>query len=522
VSFSTAAETALIHCALIDGSFSIQVGTPPQMFEVFPSFQSQNIWLPINEECMRLQPDPGLCGSSRGVAPFQQSTSPGFQPNMSSSWQAIGLYELGLEKIHGITGNGFVGFDDVLINNVTLDSFPVTAYASPGFWVGQMGLLPSPINYSSTVGSPSFLATLKDGGHIPSLAYGYQAGASYRGTKVPASLVLGGYDASRASKPLTVNINTDLTSALTVALHDIVATGTLNGTLSLINNERILAPLDSSVPELWLPKSVCDRFESVFGLEYHEASGRYVLTDAKRDRLRQLNPTVTMTIGSDASISGNTTVIQLPYAAFDLQAGFPIFANDTNYFPIRRSDNESQYAIGRAFLQEAYVGVDFETGIFNVSAARWDNLNPEIIPIPSMDGNARNENARGLPVGAIAGIVVGCVVAIALLAVWIWWVVRKRKRGKTGEETVNKVANEKTRCEGVAPIELESLVPRVSELPGKQGKSELYESRMVPELGSQDCIYEMSAEPAHGTSSKLHERVDADEYIEAHQGRREQ
>lgn len=510
------------QCANND-SFSVQVGTPPQTFEVFPSFQSQNVWLPIDEECLRIQADAGACGSSRGAAPFQQSPSPGFQPNMSSSWQAINLFELGLEKVRGITGNGFVGFDNVQVGNISLDKFPVTAYASPGFWVGQLGLLPLSINYSTTVNSPSFLVALRDGGHIPSVAYGYQAGSPYRGTKVPASLVLGGYDGSRASKPLTVKINTDMSRALTVSIHDIVATGTLNGTLSLVNSERILAPLDSSIPELWLPKSVCDRFESVFGLEYHEASGRYLLTDAKRDQLRSMNPIMTMTIGSDPSISGNSTIIQLPYAAFDLQAGFPIFVNETNYFPIRRADNESQYAIGRVFLQEAYIGVDFESGTFNVSAARWDELDPEIITILSEESKATAEKTGDLPSGAIAGIVVGCVVGIALVIACAWLMVRKRKRKNIIQhDAVETGANEKIRYEMQPPSELESNTLKISELPGKQGDSELYESRAVPELGSRDCIYEMSAGPVPGLPAKYDEGADQNEADERKQERRDQ
>lgn len=481
----------------------IQAGTPPQTFQVFPSFQSSNVWLPNAEECIRLQGDVPSCGSSRGAAPFQQSPSPGFQTNMSSTWQAINLYQLGLEREHGITGSGLVGFEKVVLNDIELEKFIVTAYASPGLWLGHIGLLPLPINYSQTINSPSFLSTLKDGGHIPSLAYGYQAGASYRGTKTPASLVLGGYDNARASKPLTVKINSDITRALTVAVHDMVATNTLNGTLSLINNEQILAPLDTSIPEMWLPKSVCDRFESVYGLEYHEPSGRYVLPDSSRDKLRELKPVLTVTIGSDASLTGNTTTIQLPYAAFDLQAGYPIFANTTNYFPIRRADNDTQYAIGRAFLQEAYVGVDFESGIFNVSAAKWDSLEPEVITVsPRLNITTYTievtKTKGGISGGAIAGIVIGCVAAIALLIAGAWLFARKRKRNNAPEDvTLDTIVNEKSMCDGSEPAELEPSFVNISELPDKHGKSELREARAVPELGDPDYVYELPAQKFH-------------------------
>jgi hypothetical protein len=89
-------------------------------------------------------------------------------------------------------------------------------------------------------------------------------------------------------------------------LQDIIITNTLNETLSVINNEHILALIDSSITEIWLPRSVCDRFESALGLQFHEASDRYALADATRNRLLQLNPTFTFTINTNAVTGGNT------------------------------------------------------------------------------------------------------------------------------------------------------------------------------------------------------------------------
>ncbi|KAI4605557.1 hypothetical protein J4E83_010550 [Alternaria metachromatica] len=347
-----------------DGSWStflVHVGSPPQTFNVLPATQAANIWLPIADECMRLQNGSASCGNSRGVTPFQQRPSPGFQANMSSTWKTIGLYELGMGRIHEINGNGLQGFDSVELNDFTMEGQAITAYASPGFWIGQMGLSPLPLNFSETISSPSLMSALKDEGHIPSLSYGYQAGASYRKTRIPASLVLGGYDLSRSSEPLTVDINSDLSKALTVGLQDIIVTDSLNGTLSMVDNERILAPIDSSIPDMWLPKSVCDRFESAFGLEYHERSG-------------------------------------------------------------------SQYAIGRAFLQEAYIGVDFEAGTFNVSAAKWDDVKPEIVTISAHDALYSTPQLAGMA---------------------------------------------------------------FHELPAKHGDSELWEAEMIPELGSNECAHEL-------------------------------
>lgn len=200
-----------------------------------------------------------------------------------------------------------------------MNNLPVIAYASSGFWIGQLGLLPSTLNFSDTISSPSFLRRLKDDGYIPSLSYGYQAGASYRYAKVIASLVLGGYDEARTSSP-PLSIPGDSSLGFNVGVQDIVATNTLNGTVSFISNERILVAIDSSVPEIWLPRSVCDEIEAAFGLQYHEASDRYVLTDEARNQLLNLSPTLTFTIGSAAGRGGNTTLIRFPYSAFDLHS----------------------------------------------------------------------------------------------------------------------------------------------------------------------------------------------------------
>jgi hypothetical protein len=65
-----------------------------------------------------------------------------------------------------------------------------------------------------------------------------------------------------------------------------------------------------------------------------------------------LNPSITFKLGYEI-YGGQSINIVLPYAAFNLQASYPIYSNATNYFPIRRASNDTQYVIGRTFLQEA-------------------------------------------------------------------------------------------------------------------------------------------------------------------------
>jgi len=56
---------------------------------------------------------------------------------------------------------------------------------------------------------------------------------------------------------------------------------------------------------------------------------------------------------SDVTAGGDTVRIVLPYAAFDLKAEYPLVQNTSYYFPLKHAANETQYTLGRTFLQEA-------------------------------------------------------------------------------------------------------------------------------------------------------------------------
>lgn len=191
---------------------------------------------------------------------------------------------------------------------------------------------------------------------------------------------------------------------------------------------------------MWLPEAWCDLFEDVFGLRYVEETGRYLVDDEQHTELLGLDPRLTFTLG--ASTSGGTIArFEFPYAAFDLEGQYPVFPNATRYFPIRRAANDSQYTIGRVFLQETYLTVDSERGIFNISQARFSNPMPssELVAITSIDatnstadGNSTTvigsqDSEDGLSVGAIAGIVVGAVGALLILAGALFWWFRRRR-----------------------------------------------------------------------------------------------
>lgn len=95
----------------------------------------------------------------------------------------------------------------------------------------------------------------------------------------------------------------------------------------------------------------CQAFEAAFGLEWNETAGRYWVNDTTYQRLYKANPTITFGVRNPKG--GPTAEISLPYASFDRQARDLFAQNIMKYFPLQRAANDSQYTLGRTFLQEA-------------------------------------------------------------------------------------------------------------------------------------------------------------------------
>jgi hypothetical protein len=142
----------------------------------------------------------------------------------------------------------------------------------------------------------------------------------------------------------------DISRDLTVGLQSITMT-TAQETTALLP-DGIFTFIDSTVPHIWLPLEACQKFEEVFGLTWNSTSELYLVDDTLHDALVRKNASLTFTIGN-ATYGGPTIEIVLPYASFDLEVDYPIVNNRTKYFPLKRAANDTQYTLGRTFLQEA-------------------------------------------------------------------------------------------------------------------------------------------------------------------------
>ena len=354
----------------------------------------------------------------------------GFGYNTSTSWAAKGDHEVGLEKYLNQSATGQYGLDTVGIGayaatGLTVEESVVAGVPTLPFYLGKLGLKPSN-NSGPNKDTMSLMSKLLDQKMIPSLSYGYTAGALYKQQPPLGSLTLGGFDMTRMV-PNEMTFYIDDTSNLFVPIQSISAVQTLQSDSSLAK-KNFTAIVDTTTPHTWLPLEACKAFERAFGLKWDDENDLYLVNDTAHQRLLNQNPQVTFTLGPTPDKVLNIT---LPYAAFDLQASQPFFDDGTNYFPIRRATNPTQYTLGRAFFQEAYLIVDYETKNFSISQTAYP-VPPEskIITInhhvaPAGPPTDPDPVTPPLSSSTIAGVTVGAAVGLIALAVLAYFIIRR-------------------------------------------------------------------------------------------------
>jgi hypothetical protein len=141
------------------------------------STSSQQQWVIDPRGCPNDTPQ-GACAESRGDT---------FNYNSSTTFDFIGLYKLWMQENLGRVGNANYGYDSVTLGyegegGPTLQNQTIGVLATPEFYFGHFGINPKPTNFTTNFepASPSFMASLRDQGLIPSVSWGYTAGVPYR------------------------------------------------------------------------------------------------------------------------------------------------------------------------------------------------------------------------------------------------------------------------------------------------------------------------------------------------------
>lgn len=173
----------------IDGqwsSFALRTGNPGQLSHVLPSSAVYTTWAVGPFGC-----DPSVIKHIAKECPVDRGGI--YNHAGSSTWHEIGNYStvvegyltpdydvpatFGLDTVSLVAGNATTG--------LTLQSQVVGAIAANTFYNGVFGLNHQPSNFTTLNNpQPSFLSSLKSQNLIPSLSWGYTAGASYRRCKI--------------------------------------------------------------------------------------------------------------------------------------------------------------------------------------------------------------------------------------------------------------------------------------------------------------------------------------------------
>ena len=419
------------------------MGTPPQKIQVLASTQVASSWVVAPNGCT--SKDASNCTQVRGGS---------FDTNQSSSWTPKDIYQLDAEVNLGYTGNslnGTYGFDTLAISQATGSAVPaqhqvVADIITERFYIGTLGLNAAPVNFSTSDPSDSaisLLASLKNQNSIPSQSFGYTAGASYKEGGVNSSLTLGGYDASRfIPNDVSFTFAPAKTRQLVASVQSITYADS-KGQQPLMSG-GILALVDSTVPYLWLPQTACQAFENTFGISWDPIANLYLVNETTHSTLIKTNPSVIFEISN--SLAGGPSVnITLPYASFDLTASYPLVKSQQRYFPLQIAADENSYTLGRTFLQEAFMIVNFENSTFSLSQAVYDSQTPShIVAISPSSGNGTspspsstaaltavpNGGSGGIGAGAIAGIVIAFILIAIISAVAFFCLRRRRKKAR--------------------------------------------------------------------------------------------
>ncbi|RAL63950.1 hypothetical protein DID88_003138 [Monilinia fructigena] len=366
-----------------DGSWSavsVRLGFPQQGVNLFPNTLSEEIWGVGPYGC---EDDSSTCPTSRGWI---------FNASQSSTWRSLYYWDhtaswnLGTGNALDWPPSGDFGLDHLAFgpDGPTIPKATVAMINDTEYWVGSFGLGASSGNFTYVTPKPLY-EQLQDEGEILGAGYGYTAGAVYRQKGETLSLTLGGYDENRF---IPHNVSFNLVGSaqsiprLFIESISVISTNGSNTSIELASSKDGMKNtlIDSSTPFLWLPEEVCDRFADALGLTYNETLNLYTFDENPNQHNNLSDPTTSTTFTfrlKDEPTVKDSVDIALPYAAFDLQLTYPYIPNTEYgtdeaskfYFPLARAANASQYTIGRAFLQEAYIIANYETNTFSIHQA---------------------------------------------------------------------------------------------------------------------------------------------------------
>ncbi|KAH9904018.1 acid protease [Xylariomycetidae sp. FL2044] len=306
-----------------------------------------------------------------------------------------------------------IGIGDVIVPNVSLELVSNAYMAYPGGdWypmsVGCLGIgAPDAVNQSFTTNSgPPINASLVPGwlwwqNEIASNSSSLHIGSA--NPPMGGSLYFGGYDSNRIVGDI-LNFQDDYTDKVTLkdisidvidgaspwefgaSLGGLLATGN-----SSIGPSGVQISVDGCSPYLSLPKSTCDAITSHLPVTYNEGLGLYLwdVTDPKYSQIVSSASALGFTfLGSSNKQNIN---ISVPFRHLNLTLNAPLVENPQPYFPCYTGTD--RYTLGRAFLQDAFVGANWGAKTWWLAQAPGPNIpSPSVVEIADGDTTIKSSS----------------------------------------------------------------------------------------------------------------------------------
>ncbi|KAK0618821.1 aspartic peptidase domain-containing protein [Immersiella caudata] len=392
----------------------------------------------------------------------------------------------------------------------------------------------------------SILEQMKSQGHIKTNSFGLHLGSVPLDQK--GSLILGGYDEARVVGPVAAF---EMVLGHPILFLNNVALGVETGAhhftaepapiwqgdavdavavqLGGRQGNIILNP-NPAVPGIYLPAPTCENAAKYLPVKYDNNTG-YYLWDTSEPHYEPLINSAAYLAFTFADHQARNVTIKIPMKLLNLTLDKPITQAPTPYFPCHDVERVDGYwELGRAFLQGAFFGVNFDRNFTYLAQAPgpamrqsivrpYDSQGSPMISLPEEafvdswlaswpSAVATEPPQKSLSGGAIAGVVIGMIAGLGLIggALFFFWRRRRDEKERRDQEPDSKSDSDvkemgsETGVQEAADtpvLELESPVKvPVSEAPTSPG---VYEMGTPLAFGSEaptsPGVYEMPAEP---------------------------
>ncbi|KAI1877637.1 hypothetical protein JX265_003645 [Neoarthrinium moseri] len=380
--------------------------------------------------------------------------------------------------------------------------------------------------------------------YIESMTFGMHIG-SVQPQRITGSLRFGGYDKNRAvgqvlAVPMTDPLHTWTGAPLLDITIEVVQGGSpfnfssRSGYLASGNStigDRLDVNIDPCAPYLNLPKSTCDALAADLPVKYSDDLGLYLWqTDSPAYAKIIQAPTALTFTFLDPNNNVRKVNISVPFMHLNLTLEAPLVDRPTSYFPCNGA-SRGHYALGRAFLQDAFFGSNLQSAFYFLAQAPGPKVGGEASTIikqdattidastndwatswkgvwsplaedgpvqnTTLDGlnNGGNAGSSGTKTGLIAGLAGGLGGGLLLIGL-IGWVLRAHTK-KSGSVSICGIPLAKSKKKTVGLDDNSSDKSRnaglaLSAQMSQQGRAELSATSKPTQLPTpEDMVYEM-------------------------------